>query len=283
MRGDIWQAGSHGGLVNAPMPGSRTPGRTLLIGAGKLAMQVGGRLLADGHDVVAIRRTPGALPAGFVTIAHDLRDGPPPDLPECDSVVITLPPGDVYPAALTHVAEGLPARPSRVVFVSSTRVFEGRPGPVPLTEADAPAPVGARAQELLEGERLAADLFGASIVRPAGIYGPGRDSVIRRVREGVPFDYSRRTNRIHEHDLARLLDRMLRVDDPPTLVHAVDQAPVTMGEVVTFIAQTLGIPRPQRIQPESHGGTVLDGSRLLEMLGVLAYPSFREGYAEMLR
>jgi nucleoside-diphosphate-sugar epimerase len=265
----------------------RSPGRTLLVGCGKLGIRLGEGLLADGHDVLAIRRSPDALPAGFVPIAVDLRLAPPRALPDCDSVVITLPPGadgaeDLYATALTHLAEALPSPPSRVVFVSSTRVFEGRPGPRPLTESDAPAPVGPRARALLHGEELAAQLLSAHIVRPTGIYGPGRDSVIRRVRSGAPVDYSRRTNRIHEHDLVRLLDAMLRAEDPPALVHAVDRAPAPMGEVVAFVADRLGVEKPPRVEPESHGGTVLDGALMSAVVGALGYPSFREGYAELL-
>ncbi|UXW85356.1 sugar nucleotide-binding protein [Microbacterium azadirachtae] len=271
------------------VPGERSPGRTLLVGCGKLGVALGERLVAGGQEVLAIRRTPGALPSGFRSIAQDLRLAAPRDLPPCDSIVITLPPDapdedgeGIYAAALAHLAEALPSHPSRVLFVSSTRVFEGRPGPRPLTEADAPAPAGPRAHALLDGERLAARLLGARVIRPAGIYGPGRESVIRRVRERVPVDYSRRTNRIHEHDLVRLLDAMLRAEDPPPLVHAVDQAPVPMGEVVTFVADRLGGEAPPRIEPEGNGGTVLDGALMREVLGSLRFPSFREGYAELL-
>lgn len=117
--------------------------------------------------------------------------------------------------------------------------------------------------------------------RPA-IYGPGRESVIRRVREHAPFDYTRRTNRIHEDDLVRLVHAMLCAEHPPSLVHAVDQTPVVMGDVVTFIAELLGLEPPPRIEPGSEGGTVLDGTLMREFLGPLRYPSYREGYASLL-
>ncbi|MEV4777216.1 sugar nucleotide-binding protein [Microbacterium sp. LWH12-1.2] len=269
--------------------GRRSPGRTLLVGCGKLGIKVGERLVAEGVEVLAMRRSSAELPDGFSVIADDLRVARSRALPPCDSVVITLPPdaeerdgSDIYSAALTNLADALPSLPSRVVFVSSTRVFEGRAGTAPLSESDAAAPAGARARALLAGEALAAELFGAVTVRPAGIYGPGRDSLIRRVRGHAPVDYSRRTNRIHEDDLVGLLHAMLWAETPPALIHAVDTEPALLGEVVTFIADRLGVEPPPRVVPEVGGGTVLDGQLLVDFLGSLRFPSFREGYAQML-
>lgn len=269
--------------------GGRTPDRTLLVGCGKLGAGLGERLLADGCEVVAIRRDAGGLPHGFTAVEADLRRPLGQRLPECDSVVITLPPDaaatalhSVYVDVLMNLAEALPTRPGRVVFVSSTRVFEGRPGAQPLTEADAPAPAGARATELLAGESSAERLFDACIVRPAGIYGPGRDSLIRRVLQGASVDHSRRTNRVHETDLVRLLEAVLRAQEPLALIHAVDQAPAPLGDVVSHIASRLGVEPPPRAVPETGGGTVLDGSLMAEFLGALQYPTYRAGYDEMI-
>lgn len=264
------------------------PARTLLVGCGKLGLRLGREILDEGGEVMALRRSEGALPAGFTAIAADLRRPLEGALPACDAMVITLPPDSTesgqpsfYHAALTHLVAALPVRPHRVVFVSSTRVFEGRPGAQPLTEADAPAPISTRGAALREGELLAARLFDAVIVRPAGIYGPGRDSLIRRVLQGVAVDHSQRTNRIHESDLVRLLDAMLRAPEPPRLVHAVDRAPALLGDVVSHIAARLGVDPPPRLA-EAGGGTVLDGSLLAGFLGELRYPTYQSGYDELI-
>lgn len=266
--------------------GRRVPGRTLLVGCGALGTKLGRRLVAEGADVIALRRNTDGLPAEFATIADDLGIPRVRELPAVDSVVITLPPGPagggLYRASLTALAQGLPARPSRVVFVSSTRVLEGRAGETPLTEQTPPAPTSDRAQELLDGEVMASELFGACIVRPAGIYGPGRESLIRRVGEHAPVDHTRRTNRIHEDDLVALLHAMLTAGSPPPLIHAVDQAPASLGDVVSFIAERLGVEPPPHLDPETGGGTVLDGSLMREFAGPLEFPSFREGYERML-
>lgn len=264
----------------------REPGRTLLVGCGKLGIGLGERLIAAGSQVTGMRRSADGLPDDVAAIAADLRHPLPQELPAFESVVITLPPDPsgepVYRRAFGHLADALPANPQRVVFVSSTRVFEGRPGPRPLTEADAPAPLTARATELLDGESAATELFGAVIVRPAGIYGPGRDSLIRRVAGGVPVDHTRRTNRVHETDLVRLLEALLRADAPPVLVHAVDEAPAPLGDVVAHIAMRLGVQPPPHADPETGGGTVLTGALAKALLGGWEYPGYREGYDELL-
>ncbi len=269
--------------------GRRAPGRTLLVGCGKIGIRLGEGILADGGEVSAIRRSASGLPERFTVISADLEQPLDRALPEVDSLVITLPPsragsdrGSLYPLALPAIAEALPSLPSRAIFVSSTRVFEGRPGPDPLTEADETATTSPGGAALVEGERLARELFGAVVVRPAGIYGPGRDSLIRRVLAGDAVDITRRTNRIHETDVVRLLDALLRAEDPPSLVHGVDRAPVALGDVAAFLADELGVQPPPALDPPVGGGTVLDGSLLLSLLGELRYPTFREGYAEMI-
>lgn len=260
------------------------------MGCGKLGTRLGQRLIEDGGEVFALRRTVESLPAAFTALAADLRKPIPWELPAVEAMIITLPPGqpsapgqdDVYLASLNNLAAALPAIPRRVVLVSSTRVFENRTDPRVLTEADAPAPVTARGRTLREGELLAADLFDAHLVRPAGIYGTGREMLVRKVLEGTPVQYARRTNRIHETDLVRTLEALLVVEEPPRILHAVDQSPATLGEVVTYIAHRLGLPAPPRIQPEVTSGTVLDGSQLLTLLGTLQYPTFQAGYDHLL-
>ncbi len=275
-----------------PTHPDRTPGipaRTLLVGCGRTATRLGESLVAAGGEVVALRRHPGDLPSAFTTLQVDLLEPVGQELPTVDAMVITLSPGmgqagerpGGYLDALTHLAQALPAVPARVVFVSSTRVFEGRPGEQVLTEDDAPAPTTPRGRILREAELLAMELFNAHIVRPAGIYGPGREMMLRKVRNQTPVQYAQRTNRIHEVDLARALQAMLTHPDPPRILHAVDQSPATMGEVVIFIADQLGLRPPPALEPAVPGGTVLGGGLLLELLGSLRYPTFEVGYGQI--
>lgn len=258
--------------------------RTLLVGCGRVGIRAGELLRADGGEVLGLRRHPSALPPGFVPVAADLGDPLPAPLPAVDAMVITLTPSAApsYRAPLEHLAAALPALPRRTVFVSSTRVLEGYDAARPLTEADPARPRSERARVLLEGEELARELFGAVVLRPAGIYGPGRDHLLRTVRAGRPVEHDRHTNRIHEIDLARALRALLSTDRPPALLHAADAAPARLGEVLTHLAGRLGVPVPPRAVPDPAAGTVLDASALHELLGHLEVPDFRAGYDAML-
>lgn len=261
------------------------PPRTLLVGFGKLGRGLAHRLLADGGEVFALRRSDGELPEGVTGIRADLSAPLTESLPAVDAMVITLPPGgsvDSYRHALTHLRDALPAAPSRTVFVSSTGVFEATASEHPITEQDDPVPASDRSRGLFDGERAAIEMFGAVVVRPSGIYGPGRGFLLRQVRQNAVVNHRRRTNRIHEVDLVRALDLLLRMPKPPDLVHAVDEAPVLLGEVVAYIAGELGVAVPPDDPSAEPSGLVHDGSLLRSLLGGLEYPTYVEGYAEMI-
>lgn len=279
--------------MSAPAASQSAPARLLIAGFGKLGARLGERYAARGAEVFGVRRSDSTARSGVELIRADLAtsEASPLDLPRVDALVITLPPPafdgvvapDGYRCSLESLTASLPSIPERVVFVSSTRVFEGRGDGSVITEADAPAPTSDRARALLDGERRAVELLGASVIRPSGIYGPGRDSLIRRVLAGAPIQYARRTNRVHEADLVRVIEAMLERPNAPALLHATDSHPATLGDVATFVAGELGVDAPPRIHPEEAGGTVLDGHRMLELLGTLDYPGYRDGYAEMVR
>ena len=118
------------------------PARVLLIGCGQLGTRLGTRLVREGTEVVAVRRDPSGLPSAFAAVAADLGRPLAQPLPSADAMVITLPPDDQssdgvagYRSALEHLAQALPTVPPRVLFVSSTRVFDGVPGARPISDA----------------------------------------------------------------------------------------------------------------------------------------------------
>ncbi|NKE10805.1 MULTISPECIES: NAD(P)H-binding protein [Kocuria] len=262
----------------------------LLAGCGDVGMALGERLSQQGWAASGIRRSVDKLPENITPIPMDLTNPGDQDLPKADAVVITLTADgrDVedyrhtYLGALKGLHQALQASgiPPRVVLVSSTGVLGNSDGT--LTEDAEPHPTRDTAKVLLEAEHLAQQLFpGVIIVRPAGIYGPGRTSLINRVRQGSPMDHARITNRIHRDDLVSVLHEVLEAEQPPSLLHAVDTEPARMGDVAAYIAGKLNVPVPPD-KPGGSAGKRLDSSRMQEFVSALRFPTYREGYDSLL-
>ncbi|WP_146341726.1 NAD-dependent epimerase/dehydratase family protein [Nesterenkonia sp. NBAIMH1] len=265
----------------------------LLAGCGDLGERVGTLLHAQGTPVTGIRRRPKPHGLPFPVLGMDLAE---PDrrheLPAADAVVIAMTADEpthegyerAYRQTLAGLASILPRPLPRLVFVSSTGVLGDWDGDT-VTEQTPPSPKRATAKVLHSAESDAYAQFPeVTVVRPAGIYGPGRTRTIDRVRAGKPADHGRITNRIHSDDLASAIVTLLELEEPPSLVHAVDRAPSTMGEVLTYVAARLGVPVPEDSGNGTLSGKTIDASLLHSLLprDGLRYPTFREGYGALI-
>ena len=267
----------------------------LLAGCGDVGTALGLRLAERGVRAVGVRRRADALPEPIEPVSLDLTDPGEAVLPAADAVVVTLTADGrdatayerTYLGALRGLHLALPSDAApRVVLVSSTGVLGGTDGEV-VTEATPPDPQRATAHMLLAAEELAADLFpDLVIVRPAGIYGPGRTSLIERVRTATPVTHRRVTNRIHRDDLVTVLSTVLDAPEPPRLLHAVDHDAAQLGDVVTHLAARLGVEVPPDNSPAGEGplGKVIDGALVHSLVprSRWRYPTFREGYDALL-
>ena len=267
----------------------------LLAGCGDVGTALGLRLAERGVRAVGVRRRADALPEPIEPVSLDLTDPGEAVLPAADAVVVTLTADGrdatayerTYLGALRGLHLALPSDAApRVVLVSSTGVLGGTDGEV-VTEATPPDPQRATAHVLLAAEELAANLFpDLVIVRPAGIYGPGRTSLIERVRTATPVTHRRVTNRIHRDDLVTVLSTVLNAPEPLRLLHAVDHDAAQLGDVVTHLAARLGVEVPPDNSPAGEGplGKIIDGALVHSLVprSRWRYPTFREGYDALL-
>jgi nucleoside-diphosphate-sugar epimerase len=183
--------------------------------------------------------------------------------------------------------------PRRIFFTSSTAVYAQRRGEW-VDEDSVTAPNRFSGDILLLSERLLlASAFPATVVRLGGIYGPGRTSLIERVRSGT----ARRrpgsphyTNRIHRDDAAGALRHLMTRAEPPDEVYlGVDSEPADEAEVLGWLAERLGAPQPPEQEDESGASKRGAGNKRCRNARLLAtgyrfrYPSFREGYQAVLR
>jgi nucleoside-diphosphate-sugar epimerase len=270
--------------------------RVLVAGCGWLGTAIAEVLVAEGDRVVAVRRAwrdaaPGG--AGVDAIELDLAAGPLALPRDVDAIVYAAAPDErsegayrrTYVVGLRNVLEALPDV-QRVVLTSSTAVYAEESG----GEVDEGSPVVADGTGaiLVEGERLLASRSEGIALRLAGLYGPGRDRMVRTVRDGTARRPHRAstTNRIHRDDAARAVVHLLRLRAPDRVYVGVDDEPSDLGEVYTWLAGQLGVPVPLVGEGDSRargGSKRCTNGRLRASGWSPRYPSYREGYRELLR
>lgn len=276
----------------------------LIAGCGYVGSELARLLLADGHAVWGMRRRPDALPPGVVPVAADLtRPNTLAGLPAgIDAVVYAAAAGGFdearYIAAyvdgprnLLAALESQGQHPQRFLFVSSTGVYAQDSGEwVDETSPTEPAHFSGTA--LLEGEKtVLGGPLPATVLRLAGIYGPGRTRMIETVRSGaatIPATPSY-VNHIHRDDCAGALRHLLYLDEPGALYIGVDNEPVERGDMFRWLAQRLGVAEPGvAAQRDSESVRAMRGNKRCSNARLIAtgyafrYPTFREGYGALI-
>lgn len=267
-------------------------GRILIAGCGDLGIRLADRL--DGWQVSGLRRDPSRLPSGITPVRADLARPETLDAiaGAWDAVVMTATPDErteqAYQAAYVAALRGLLARvrARRLVFVSSTAVYGQTDGSW-VDEDSQARPAAFNGQVLLEAEALAREA-GGIVVRFSGIYGPGRDWLLRRLRQG-PVECRRCppqwTNRIHADDCAGVLAHVLALADPAPVYNASDCEPAARWDVLSWLAARLHVAGPVETtgsDPAPDQGKRIANQRLLDSGYRFEYPDFRAGYQEMM-
>lgn len=278
--------------------------KALIAGCGYVGATLAQRLADDGHEVWGLRRSRAAMPPGVHRLEGDLTD--PQSLaaiPEGIDVAFYLAGAGSYdenryrqiyvngPKNLIRALAERPVRPRRLFFASSTGVYAQENGE--WVDEDSPAEQAHFSGAiLLEGERtVGAGPLPATVVRFGGIYGPaaaGRGRLIDSVRDGTARRPARRTylNLIHRDDCAGILRHLAELPDPEGLYLGVDCEPAERGELLTWIAERLGVPPPPVAEVDAapaagarslRGNKRCRNARLLRSGYRFAYPTYREG------
>lgn len=276
----------------------------LIAGCGDVGTALGQLLYADGHVVWGLRRRPECLPACIRQIATDLTASDLPDrLPDSITDVIytaaaTERSDQAYAKAYVHGLDNLlktletqhqPVQ--RVLFTSSTAVYGQSDGQWVSEESPA-APIGFSGRRLLEAEcRLRDSPYQTIVLRLAGIYGPSRSGLIRRLRHGearLPRA-SQYANRIHRDDCAGVMYHLLHLPRPDPIYIGVDHDPADMRQVLPWLADRLGVELPPE-KPDDHDHSASMGrtnkrcrnEKLLRSGYIFQFPSYRDGYGLMI-
>lgn len=267
----------------------------LIAGCGDVGNALATRLLDEGSRVWGVRRRVDALAPGIEPWRIDLRDTGTFDRPPApfDYLFYTASADRrdeaayraIYVDALRDLLGALRDAGSplkRVFFTSSTAVYGQSEGEW-VDEESPTEPSGFNGRILLEAESVIENAPEVGInVRLSGIYGPGRTRLVRKVWDGEATATESWTNRIHVDDCAGVLHHLLRVTDPASVYLGSDDVPATTAEVVTWMSELLGVAAPAEARAPRLNKRCRN-ARLRETGYRFRYPSFREGYPEIIR
>lgn len=275
----------------------------LIVGCGDVGSRLATQLLENNWQVYGLRRSIDRLPAGVIGVAGDLFNEPcPAQWPKgpLDYLVYSAAATDhdeagyqaAYVDGLKHTLSWLKQhgqQPKRLLFVSSSGVYGQSNGQ--WTDETSPAEASSYSGRImLEAEQVALHSgIPASVVRLTGIYGPGREWMLSQVRKGyrVAIDPPLYANRIHVDDSAGLLAFLLKADLRGNALDdcyiGVDDAPVPLAEVVGWLRERLGVTEWAAEASVRRAGSKRCSNARAKALGwEPRYPSYREGYAEIL-
>lgn len=271
--------------------------RVLIAGCGDVGARVAQLLHGSGNEVWGLRRSHAPLPDGVTLLQADLTNADSlRQLPERIDQVVYLPTPDkrdraayhqVFVQGLQNLLQALDTRAlQRIVFVSSSAVYGEHNGN--WVDEDTPAaPLGFNGEVLLEAEQwLAGSSCPATVLRLAGLYGPGRTQLFERLQSGrarVRSEPPFWSNRVHVDDAAAAIVHVLGLREPATLYLGVDNTPLPIAQLYGELAHKLGVPPPEEgPAPQGIGSKRLSNARLRASGFSPRWPDSRVGYAALI-
>lgn len=173
-------------------------------------------------------------------------------------------------------------------FVSSTSVY-GDNNDQFIDEFSETSPKNFRGTILLEAENLLNTVkFNSTVLRLSGIYGSGRNYMIKLSQDEESWPkVDRWTNRINEDDAANfiifLLNQCLQGEIPEKLYLLTDKEPVTLFRLLNWIRQNLNLKNKINITSDPILGKRLRSSIIPSLKFEYKYPTYKQGYKELIQ
>lgn len=258
---------------------------TIIAGAGDVGARVANALSCAEHQVISISRSAREIASGIRSMATDLTTGEGlTRLPQqADALVFCVAPDERNEAAYRQLyVDGLQrllaqCQFKRMVFVSSTAVYAQDSGEW-IDEQSLALAESFNGRILREAEALCGQHPQGIALRFTGIYGPGRNWMLRRATAGET-GRAHWTNRIHVEDGVAAIVHVLGLKSPEKIYCVNDDCPVLESEVLDWLrAPKTGIETFH--EPDATGRRVRN--TLLRASGwIPKYPSYREGYRQL--
>ncbi|HCM41799.1 MAG TPA: hypothetical protein DIS66_00590 [Candidatus Omnitrophica bacterium] len=190
---------------------------------------------------------------------------------------------DIYLKGIGNYLEAIRKNPKPflIVYLSSTGVWQDQSGDK-FDESVAPQPISEKAKILVRAEQqILSSGFSSAVLRLSGIYGPGRNR-LRAFREGSwPSAQDRWMNVIHVDDIAAALPIFFKNAKEGQVYLGTDDEPFRVSDLTRWLAQKTGVSKEFSFECQA-GGRRLSNQKLKSLGIELKYPSFREGYSQIL-
>lgn len=273
--------------------------KILIVGCGDIGTRLALILSDQGHHVTGLKRQPPASDGKIkyyradIGIAADLHD-----LPEDFDQLFFIVSGDgrneqsyrsIYETGLNNLIAKFANRPW--IFVSSTSVYGQAKGEW-VDEESLAQPDNSNSKLIRQAEEKLIALNPDNIVvRFSGIYGPGREYLLRLAAQAPAIQMTPPyyTNRIHRQDcvgvLAFLLKQRLQGIALEQCYLASDCDPAPQWEVMSWLAEQLHCPQPtvKIVGDDADRNKRCSNRRIIKLGYRFCYRSYKEGYGELMR
>ncbi len=277
--------------------------KILIVGCGAIGLQFAELLAQQGHSITGLKRTPPESAHRLINfMTADLRV--PAQLQTLDDdfehIFFILSADErseaayreIYESGLNHLIaqfEGASIKPIWWM-VSSTSVYGQTQGE--WVDEDSPAePTEITGQLIRQAEQTLTQLDPRNcVVRFSGIYGPGREYLLRQARQIPAIQQSPPyyTNRIHAQDCVGVLDfllaKRLAGEALAQCYLASDDDPAPLWEVMNWLAEHMQLAPPSvktnlaRIDSNKR----CRNQRLKQLGYQFLYPNYKLGYGELI-
>lgn len=278
--------------------------KILIVGCGAIGYELALTLARAGHDVTGLKRNvPVEANEPFKYFRADITSAQDLNLLDTDfeHVFFIVSAGkrdeksydDIYRIGINNLIDRFAKTNSNIpwIFVSSTSVYNQHQGEW-VDEDSLTTPENATSLKILSAEQRLKLLNSDNvIVRFSGIYGPGREYLLRIAKQNpdiqkVPPYY---TNRIHQTDcvgvLTYLLECRIKGIKLEQCYLASDDDPAPLWEVIDWIAEKMDCARPigKTVIHDIDMNKRCRNERIKQLGYRFAYRSYKAGYAEMIK
>lgn len=275
----------------------------LIVGCGAIGYPLADRLAKAGHRVIGLKRTPALIqPENFKIISADISVAN--DVEELDGqfdvifFIVSANRHDetsyqtLYETGLNNLInrfQNINIHPTWF-FISSTSVYGQNQGEW-VDETSSTEGSSTTSRYIIAAEKKLMTLQATTvIVRFSGIYGPGREYLLRMAQQTPTIQHTPAyfTNRIHQEDCLGILVFLLQqhltgVALEPCYL-ASDDDPAPLWDVITWLATKLHCPLPIATisEMDNNMNKRCQNNRLKQLGYVFKYPNYKTGYGEII-